>query len=424
MHLNVTQFHGPAKPHLLPTSTFNFPNSTNPDTTITESNSAPAATSSSLLSTNSSIIMLSHITASNTISSQFRPNYQQYSWIPPSTQSNSATTPLIVSSPTPSQQTNPSASTISPIHETTGKPTVAGAVDANKPPSKSFLNNKSAVAGVFATIGLIFLIVIIALVKIALKRRAKASDDATEAHLTTANSTSLGFNRDDDDDGAYRADYRDLILIGMKRDLSDLSHATYAQPPTVHKTVDIGAKATNYYDIASRGSSQYQCELRQAEGATMSGSPGAVTGVAGLRKESDPSSYSSSNARRGAQEGNEYVHRGRDEITALLEAAGLNRPPSSLAEDGSSSAPFNRCSSIHRPDSYCSQYEPLRHRRDSFSFASSQGGSITDNDKDPFDGLEHGFFSVVSKNVFSSWTPKMNTTRGTILAFGASKALT
>ncbi|KAI0782946.1 hypothetical protein C8Q75DRAFT_488613 [Abortiporus biennis] len=212
----------------------------------------------------------------------------------------------------------------------------------------------------------------------------------------------------------------------MKRDLSDLSHATYAQPQTVHKTVDIGAKATNYYDIASRGSSQYQCELRQAEGATMSGSPGAVTGVAGLRKESDPSSYSSSSgsqqplpetldnslsnpledARRGAQEGNEYVHRGRDEITALLEAAGLNRPPSSLAEDGSSSAPFNRmstkipgthhtltsspgCSSIHRPDSYCSQYEPLRHRRDSFSFASSQGGSITDNDKDPFDGLEY-----------------------------------
>lgn len=93
-----------------------------------------------------------------------------------------------------------------------------------------FFSNKGAVAGVFTVVGLIALVVLIALITNAIRRRrAKKFDDEIAAAARDAANTQIPNFAYVDDDDDYRPGPYSGVTNGAK--YSDTSHGTYAQTP-------------------------------------------------------------------------------------------------------------------------------------------------------------------------------------------------
>ncbi|KAJ6615214.1 hypothetical protein B0H10DRAFT_80485 [Mycena sp. CBHHK59/15] len=133
--------------------------------------------------------------------------------------SASATSVTSATDPTSSHQT--STITSLSIDSTTSSAASAASSSSSANTGTTFFQNKGAVAGVFSTIGILTLIVLVYLITCALRRRRARKLDREMDELSFVPSGSLP-NKDDADLPRH---------LGGSIDLSAQSHGTYTQPP-------------------------------------------------------------------------------------------------------------------------------------------------------------------------------------------------
>ncbi|KZT03368.1 uncharacterized protein LAESUDRAFT_366222 [Laetiporus sulphureus 93-53] len=228
-----------------PSTTSSTPSTTtHTSTTPTSTSTPPSSTSPASSTQNTSASNTNNTTSSPSASNTSAASSSGQSTSTPTSPANgSSTDGGVTSTPT---DTGASATSASPtsfvtssyqtvvdgrtVYVTTQVPAATSSANSDATSgSKTFWQQKGAVGGVFAVVGVISLVIIIAIITSAIRRRRakKFDEDAAEAAAEAANAPVPDFN---DDDYGYPEDRtKDYAERGGYSDTA--SHGTYNQPP-------------------------------------------------------------------------------------------------------------------------------------------------------------------------------------------------
>ncbi|KAI1787748.1 hypothetical protein LXA43DRAFT_685082 [Ganoderma leucocontextum] len=307
----------PSDTSSIPTSTSST-TSTSTSTTSTTSTSSTSTTSTTDTSTTSTTSTSSTDTTSTSTSTTSTTSSTTSSTATSTSLTQSSTSAILITSSDGSVATRTTIVIVSPT-------VTSGTSDNSKTSSsKGFFQNTGAVAGVFTVVGLVALILCIAFVTNAVRRRrAKKLDREIAEAAAEAAGTAPAFTDDDyyPDDrlpkGGPSGDIR-----SMTTGYSDTTHGTFAQPPMSHGESYNMAELSPYdYGAAAGAAGVGAMGVNRAR--SMGGANQTVPYNAfATPQPAVPNPYEDPTSAYGQQRDFRYQQRGHGEMD-LLDAAGL-----------------------------------------------------------------------------------------------------